>query len=97
MRLSYIYSIFPDSIDPYVIKCDPTSGLLWGISSNELQPNGTGDKKVQAYNYRICLTDIAENRVPIIKPDCYNPAKYELLLRLKEKMPWTTLYDYNLT
>jgi ribulose 1,5-bisphosphate synthetase/thiazole synthase len=84
---------FPDGIDPYVQKGNPKSGLVWGISPKPILPNGTGDKKVQAYNYRICLTDNAANRVEITKPDNYNPEKYELLVRLKEKQPWDSLSD----
>lgn len=72
----------PDGIDPYVIPGDKNSGLLWGISDRELLPNGSGDSLVQAYNYRICLTDSTENRIPITRPDNYDPARYELLLRL---------------
>ncbi|HOJ65357.1 MAG TPA: FAD-dependent oxidoreductase [Paludibacteraceae bacterium] len=84
---------FPDGIDPYKEKGNPTSGLLWGISPNPVLPNGTGDKKVQAYNYRICLTDKPSNKVEITKPDNYQPEKYELLIRLKEKQPWNSLND----
>src|SRR5262249_7891592 len=60
---------FPDGIDPYIIPGDPSSGLLWGISKDSLSANGTGDKKVQAYNFRLCLTDSAENQIPVTKPD----------------------------
>lgn len=84
---------FPDGIDPYVKKGDPSSGLLWGISEKPLLPNGTGDRKVQAYNFRICLTDNPLNRVEITQPENYDPSNYELLLRLKEKQPWRSLYD----
>lgn len=84
---------FPDGIDPYKVKGDAKSGLIWGISNDSVQPNGTGDKKVQAYNYRIVLTNNAENLVPITKPDNYDPSKYELLIRLKEKQPWNKLND----
>lgn len=84
---------FPDGIDPYVKKGDPSSGLLWGISNNPLLPDGTGDRKVQAYNFRICLTDNPTNRMEITKPENYDSSKYELLLRLKEKQPWRSLYD----
>lgn len=84
---------FPDGIDPYVKKGEPSSGLLWGISDKQLLPNGMGDTKVQAYNFRICLTDNPSNREEITKPENYDPAKYELLLRLKEKQPWRSLYD----
>lgn len=84
---------FPDGIDPYVEKGNPSSGLLWGISSKPLLTNGTGDEKVQAYNFRICLTDNPTNKAKIGKPENYDPIKYELLLRLKEKQPWNSLYD----
>lgn len=73
---------FPDGVDPFVEPGNPESGLLWGISTQKLYPDGTGDALIQAYNYRICLTDSVENMIPIAKPDNYDPSKYELLLRL---------------
>ena len=73
---------FPDGVDPYVIPGDPSSGLLWGISDGTLAPQGSGDNLIQAYNYRICLTDDPENRIPIEKPENYDPSMYELLVRL---------------
>jgi hypothetical protein len=84
---------FPDGVDPYKIKGKPESGLLWGINNEELKPNGTGDKKVQAYNFRIALTNDPLNKVPIAKPDNYDPEKYELLIRQKEIQPWKGLKD----
>ena len=48
---------------------------------------------MQAYNFRIALTDRPENRVEITRPDNYDPQRYELLVRLKEKLPWKTPYD----
>jgi len=73
---------FPDGVDPFVVPGDPSSGLLWGISSQTLKPDGTGDSLVQAYNYRICLTDRSDNMIPIACPENYDPSRYELLLRL---------------
>lgn len=78
---------FPDGVDPYKIKGDSTSGLLWGISENKLLPNGTGNKQVQAYNFRICLTNDANNKIAITKPNGYDSTWYELLLRLIEAQP----------
>jgi len=78
---------FVDGIDPYKTKGNPESGLLWGIDSEPASPQGTGDKKVQAYNFRICLTSIPANQIPITKPDNYDPSRYELLLRVLEKEP----------
>lgn len=78
---------FPDGVSPYKIPGKPASGLVWGISKNKAQPAGTGDKKVQAYNFRICLTDSAENRIPITRPEDYDPSRYELMARLFEAQP----------
>ena len=84
---------FRVDVDPYVIPGKKSSGLLWGINKKPRQPIGSGDKKVQAYNFRICLTNERENMVPITKPDNYDPSKYELLIRWKEKDPWKRLSD----
>ncbi|MDQ1085474.1 FAD-dependent oxidoreductase [Siphonobacter sp. SORGH_AS_1065] len=84
---------FPDGIDPYKEPGKPESGLLWGISPEKLAARGEGDRKVQAYNYRICLTKNPNNRVAITKPDDYDPSRYELVLRLMQKKPWRTLND----
>ena len=86
VQLSY-YHQFPDSIDPYIIEGDPSSGLCWGISDKALQPIGSGDKSIQAYNFRLCLTDNPDIRRPFEKPASYDPAKYELLARATRKMP----------
>jgi hypothetical protein len=85
----------PDGIDPYQTPGKPESGLVWGVSDAKLDPNGTGDKKAQAYNYRICLTSNPANRIPITEPENYDPKRYELLARLIQKQPQKkTLQDY---
>ncbi|KAA6341843.1 hypothetical protein EZS27_010387 [termite gut metagenome] len=78
---------FPDGIDPYQIPGKPESGLLWGITDYPLEPTGTGDKKVQAYNYRICLTSDKTNMIPITRPESYDSTRYELLIRLIKAQP----------
>lgn len=78
---------FPDGVDPFVVPGNPSSGLLWGISDQRLKIDGTGDGLVQAYNFRICLTDNPENRIPIKKPENYDPSRYELLLRVYDAQP----------
>ena len=86
---------FPDGIDPYKMPGDSTSGLLWGISSERLADPGSGDKKVQAYNYRICLSDDPGNMLPIPRPENYDSTRYELLLRLFDAQPQKrSLNDY---
>jgi hypothetical protein len=76
----------PDGVDPYKIPGNPKSGLLWGISDALLAPIGTGDNHVQAYNFRICLTDDPANRIAITKPVGYDPSRYELLPRYIAKL-----------
>ena len=78
---------FPDGIDPYKEKGNPESGLLWGISPAKVAQDGTADNMVQAYNYRICLTDDPANMIPITRPADYDSTRYELLLRLFEAYP----------
>lgn len=78
---------FPEGIDPYKIPGKPESGLLWGISPEVLPPFGSGDKKVQAYNFRICLSDDPSNKIEITQPEDYDSSRYELLIRLLEKEP----------
>lgn len=75
---------FPDGVDPYKTAGNPKSGLLWGISDGKLAPAGSGDKQVQAYNYRICLTNDPANRIAITKPEDYDASRYDLLVRLFE-------------
>lgn len=78
---------FPDGIDPYKVPGKPESGLVWGVRDGNLGRQGSGDKRVQAYNYRICLTDDPENSLAITRPEGYDASHYELLLRLFEKFP----------
>jgi hypothetical protein len=71
-----------EPISPYVVPGNPSSGVLPRISAAPPGPYGAGDNKVQAYCFRMCLTDRAENRMPFARPDGYEPAQYELLLRI---------------
>lgn len=80
---------FEAGVDPYVVKGDPSSGLLPNVEPyNPNEKIGDGDKRVQAYCFRMCLTDVPENRIPFAKPAGYNELDYELLFRnleLQEK------------
>ncbi len=81
------YHQFPDGISPYRVPEDPSSGLVWGIGKGTGRRTGTGDRHVQAYNFRICLTDSAENRIPVTRPPDYDSSRYELLARLLAAQP----------
>ncbi len=83
---------FHPGVDPYIIKGDPASGLLPFINPKPLKKEGSGDKSIQAYGFRMCLTNHPDNRIPFEKPASYNEQEYELLLRNYEagetRTPW---------
>ena len=75
-----------EDIDPYVISGQPSSGLLPGIQNGEgLPEGGLGDNGVQAYNYRLTLTQREENKVDITMPEGYRASDYELVARYAQK------------
>jgi hypothetical protein len=72
---------FDKPVDPYVKPGDPSSGLLAGIHAGAPGKEGAADKRIQAYCFRMCLTDVPKNRVAFPKPEGYDAKRYELLLR----------------
>jgi hypothetical protein len=83
---------FPDGVDPYIVEGDSASGLVAEISGVGVAPDGTGDAKVQAYNFRMTLCQ-GDERIPIAAPAGYDSARYELLVRLMRERPWRSLED----
>ncbi|HUG94429.1 MAG TPA: FAD-dependent oxidoreductase, partial [Planctomycetaceae bacterium] len=83
---------FVKPVDPYVTPGDPSSGLLPGVVAGPPEPDGTGDRRVQAYCFRMCTTDVPANQAEWIKPADYDPLRFELLLRNFEagdhRVPW---------
>jgi hypothetical protein len=69
-------------IDPYVVPGDPTSGVLPKISTEDPGQRGEGDHRIQAYCFRMCLSNHPDNRIPFAMPDKYDPYQYELLARI---------------
>jgi len=77
---------FINAVDPYLVEGDPKSGLLKTIWADPPGKPGDGDRCVQAYNFRMFLTD-APNRVAWPKPVGYDPSRYELLARYLKTAP----------
>ena len=71
-----------EKISPYVIPGDPASGVLPRISTEPPGEYGQGDKRVQAYCFRMCLSNHPDNRVPFPKPPGYDPKQYEMMVRI---------------
>lgn len=72
---------FIEGVDPYIKKGDPKSGLLPFINPGKPGVDGVGDDKIQAYCYRMTLTNHPDNRIPFSKPPGYQEIEYELLFR----------------
>ncbi|HUP80583.1 MAG TPA: FAD-dependent oxidoreductase [Pirellula sp.] len=94
-----VHHQFVKQVDPYIKPGNPSSGLLPGVTAMPVGKDGDGDHRIQAYNFRLCTTDIAENRRPWPKPEGYNELRYELLLRNFEagdkRVPWHPLWMPN--
>jgi len=89
-----VYQFCALPIDPYVVEDDPDSGLLPGISPYPHGEPGDGDYRVQAYNFRMYLSN-REGKVPFPKPQGYDPKRYALLARFLNFEPspkWTLNY-----
>ncbi len=73
---------FSHPVDPYATPGDPGSGLLPGIVDEDLSRRaGEGDARIQAYCFRMCLTDDPALRLPWEKPAGYDPRAYILATR----------------
>jgi hypothetical protein len=82
---------FKVPVDPYVNPGDRSSGLLPGIQGGDPGQPGQADRRVQAYNFRMCMTDVPANRIPFPKPEGYDPRRYELMLRYLQGGIWDAL------
>ncbi|MFC3771553.1 FAD-dependent oxidoreductase [Paenibacillus sp. GCM10012303] len=78
-------------IDPYAVPGKPDSGLLPGVSDEAPGVQGQGDRSVQAYNFRICLTNVPDNRLPFPEPPGYDPDRFELLRRYLQAGVWDAM------
>ncbi len=87
---------FIEGVDPYIRKGDPKSGLLPFINPRKPGVDGVGDDKIQAYCYRMTLTNHPGNRIPFSKPSGYQEIEYELLFRNYEaaKGSYEKMYSY---
>lgn len=83
---------FTMKISPYKVPGDPKSGLLPLISDKDPGIKGEGDSRIQAYCFRMCLSNNPDNRIPFPKPEGYDPARYELLLRVFNS-GWRETFD----
>lgn len=57
---------------------EPCAGKVYKWWAGPIAEGSTGkaDNSVQAYNYRLCLTDNPDNMIPIAKPEAYDRSEY---------------------
>lgn len=74
--------MFTVPVSPY----GANENLLPGVQPATDNKIGDGDKKVQAYGFRMCITNQRNNMIPFPRPAQYDPARYEILARLVEAL-----------
>lgn len=79
---SHHFGTIKQPISPYVVPDDPTSGVLPRISTEPPGEKHAGDHRVQAYCFRMCLTNDPANRIAFSEPEGYDAGQYELLGRI---------------
>ncbi|SHM78452.1 FAD dependent oxidoreductase [Cyclobacterium lianum] len=84
IRHSNTYRNFEVAVDPYLEPGNPESGLIHTIQDEPLGEAGSGDKRIQAFCFRACLTKDEANKVPFVKPKNYHREWYEIYLRYLE-------------
>ena len=67
--------------DPYVVAGNPASGYLPLVNGTNTGGVGNGDQRLQSYNFRLCLTQNATNKIAITAPTNYSATNYELVRR----------------
>lgn len=73
---------FSHRVDPYIRAGDASSGLLPNVIADDMtQRLGQGDRKVQAYNFRVCMTNAPDLRIAWQKPASFDPRLYVLATR----------------
>lgn len=81
IRTDTTHGQFDKAVDPFVIPGDPASGLIHGVQDSATGEHGAPDESIQGYCFRLCLTKAPANRIPMGKPEGYDPAHYELQRR----------------
>lgn len=72
---SHQFKVFVDTVN------HTTNATLPMIYTGDPGQPGDGDAKVQAYNFRMCMTQVASNLRPFPRPPGYDPSYWELARR----------------
>src|SRR5690554_1740912 len=91
-----IHHNFVNQVDPDVVKGVPSSGLVRFMIKGRPGVDGSADKGIQAYCFRMTLSNHPDTRIPFQKPEGYADLDYELLFRNYEAAegPLENMYHY---
>ncbi|RZM03567.1 MAG: FAD-dependent oxidoreductase, partial [Pedobacter sp.] len=81
IRAETKHAQFAVKVDPYKVNGDASSGLIPTIQNEPFGIPGTGDESLQAYCFRVCLTNDVSNQIPFAQPRGYDRTQYEIYLR----------------
>ena len=81
IRAETTHAQFAVRVDPYKIPGDAASGLIYTIQDEPLGTPGDGDRNIQAFCFRLCLTRSPTNRIPFEKPPGFDRPQYEIYFR----------------
>ncbi|MEM9588422.1 MAG: FAD-dependent oxidoreductase [Planctomycetota bacterium] len=85
------FDVLDQRVDPYVVPGDPSSGVIPLVSDQPPGEFGSADHKIQAYCFRMCLSNHDANRIPFPRPEGYDSKQYELMKRVFEA-GWTRVF-----
>ena len=60
---------------------DENGKLLPLVTTVDGGPDDAGDQNIMTYSFRLCLTADPANRIPMPKPENYDPARFEVIRR----------------
>jgi hypothetical protein len=84
IREETTHAQFMANVDPYREPGNPSSGVIATIQDEPLGIPGSGDSRLQAYCFRMCLTKNADNQIPFAKPKHYDRRLYEIYVRYEK-------------
>lgn len=91
--------IIPGFVDPYIRPGNRSSGVIPGVQDEDPGVEFEGDHRLQAYCFRMCLTNDTNNMIPFERPAGYDEMEYEVLFRNHEagenRTPWLPRYMPN--
>lgn len=82
------------NVDPFW----PDGSVIPHVSDAPMVPIGSADKRIEVYDFRLCITNSPGNHVPFTKPPGYNASEWEMWRRLYDngKKPPKSLHDTGL-